>query len=221
MAAARDTTWLDRPARDGRVPLDQYGMEYNPVAINEVLAYSFLQYRRARRRDAAWQPVLHRAGEHADVAGDLGGDGRAGSTRCSTWAVSCTTSRTEPPARCWTRIPDGTWDIVFTADDPYSRPDPYRGQLVPLRQPLRGDAACAVELQPAARRAADRRQPEQPGVPPPSPPAGGTPAATATDGYDVMLHRLYQARGLHGSSCRTADRDIPASVPIPSPPRRC
>ena len=24
------------------IPLDQYGMEYNPIAINEVMAYSFL-----------------------------------------------------------------------------------------------------------------------------------------------------------------------------------
>ena len=32
----------DRPACANRSsPLDQYGMEYNPVAINEVLAYSF------------------------------------------------------------------------------------------------------------------------------------------------------------------------------------
>ena len=39
-------TWppLNRPAtrrRPRAIPLDQYGMEYNPVAINEVLAYSF------------------------------------------------------------------------------------------------------------------------------------------------------------------------------------
>ena len=26
------------------MPLDQYGMEYNPIAINEVLAYSFAQH---------------------------------------------------------------------------------------------------------------------------------------------------------------------------------
>ena len=25
----------------------------------------------------------------------------------------------------------GAWDVVFTGDDPYSRPDPYRGQLLP------------------------------------------------------------------------------------------
>src|SRR4029077_4470670 len=25
----------------------------------------------------------------------------------------------------------GTWDIVITGDDPYSRPDPFRGELVP------------------------------------------------------------------------------------------
>ena len=30
------------PAGVTGIPLDQYGMEYNPIAINEVLAYSFL-----------------------------------------------------------------------------------------------------------------------------------------------------------------------------------
>ena len=38
-----------QPADDGH-PLDQYGMEYNPIAINEVLAYSFQQAARRVRR---------------------------------------------------------------------------------------------------------------------------------------------------------------------------
>ena len=49
--------------------LDQWGMEYNPVAINEVLAYSFLYATSASAYDPAGQPVLHRAGEHRDVSG--------------------------------------------------------------------------------------------------------------------------------------------------------
>ena len=32
---------METTAGTGDVPLDQYGMEYNPITINEVLAYSF------------------------------------------------------------------------------------------------------------------------------------------------------------------------------------
>ena len=42
--------------------LDQYGMEYNPVAINEVLAY-----RMTPDGSAPGQPRLRRAGQHADA----------------------------------------------------------------------------------------------------------------------------------------------------------
>ena len=48
---------------------DQYGMEFNPIAINEVLAYSFLRKDAGGTRDGD-PPLLHRAGQHADVAGD-------------------------------------------------------------------------------------------------------------------------------------------------------
>ena len=53
-------------------PLDQYGMEYNPVALNEVLAFSY-----AYQGGGAGQPVLRRVGQHADAVG-LRGPAAAG-----------------------------------------------------------------------------------------------------------------------------------------------
>ena len=64
--------------------LDQYGMEYSPVAINEVLAYSFLrkcqglhQLDRELGRISD-QPLLCRAGQYADR---IGGHGRSTARR--------------------------------------------------------------------------------------------------------------------------------------------
>ena len=42
--------------------LDQYGMEYNPVAINEALAYTFAYYNGTG--STAGQSLLRRAGQH-------------------------------------------------------------------------------------------------------------------------------------------------------------
>ena len=101
--------------------LDQYGMEYNPVAINEALAYSFFYNTGAAAPVQANRFFVELVNtlttpESATVAGafdsckiDLGGfqyllgDPYSG----------------------------GSWDIVITGDDPYSRPDPFRGELVP------------------------------------------------------------------------------------------
>ena len=57
------------------IPLDQYGMEYNPVALNEVLAFSY-----AYQGVGAGQQVLRRAGQHADAVG-LRGPAAAGRRR--------------------------------------------------------------------------------------------------------------------------------------------
>jgi hypothetical protein len=104
-------------------PLEQWGMEYNPVALNEVLAYSFLY----------------------NTAGTGTG------TRANRLFVELVNTQTSPElsaattALGFTPIIDlggyqytagdpysgAPWDIVFTADDAYSRPDPYRGQLPP------------------------------------------------------------------------------------------
>ncbi len=107
--------------------LDQWGMEYNPVAINEVLAYSFLYattaagaMSRANRFFAELvntqtSPELASTSTFNPVL-DLGGFAYTG---------PATGGATDPYS-------GGCWDLVFTGDDPYSRPDPYRGQLVPF-----------------------------------------------------------------------------------------
>ena len=92
------------------IPLDQYGMEYNPVALNEVLAFSYAYYQGGR---LAGQPVLRRAGQHADAVG-LRGPAAAAAvptrpTRASsTWAGSSTRRGTPIPAAA------GTWSSPTT-----------------------------------------------------------------------------------------------------------
>ena len=41
----------------------------------------------------------------------------------------------------------GCWDIVFTGDDPYSRPDPYPRPACPVRNTYRLDAAQPGHIQ--------------------------------------------------------------------------
>ena len=108
------------------LPLDQYGMEYNPVAINEVLAYSFASTTGATNRffielvntltsPELGTPTAAGLGTGTNNASvlDLAGFQSAGAT---------------PPPTPWD---GGCWDIVFTGDDPMSRPDPVLGQLQP------------------------------------------------------------------------------------------
>ena len=106
--------------------LDQYGMEYNPVALNEVLAFSYAYYQ---------------------------GVGGAQANRFFVELVNTLTQSAfaalPPPAGGGTNPPDPSlldlggfqytlgdpysgscWDLVFTDDTPNSRPDPYRGELV-------------------------------------------------------------------------------------------
>ena len=105
------------------IPLDQYGMEYNPVALNEVLAFSYAYYQ---------------------------GGGGVQANRFFVELVNTLTQSAfaalPPPAGGGTNPPDpslldlggtpgdpysgGCWDLVFTDDTPNSRPDPYRGELV-------------------------------------------------------------------------------------------
>ncbi len=114
---------------DNAIPLDQYGMEYNPVALNEVLAFSYAYY-----------------------VGSSGGTG----SQANRFFVELVNTLTQSsfaalpaPAPGVTNPPDpsildlgglqytagdpysgGCWDLVFTDDTPNSRPDPYRGELV-------------------------------------------------------------------------------------------
>jgi hypothetical protein len=107
------------------IQLDQFGMEYNPVAINEALAYTFTNQSGGAAAATmssnrflielvntltSPEPTTSSPGVNAAVL-DLGG------------ALQPASAATNDPYS-W-----GAWDIVFTGDDPYSRPDPIRGDL--------------------------------------------------------------------------------------------
>jgi hypothetical protein len=108
--------------------LDQYGMEFSPVAINEALAYTF-QYQ-----------------------GGVAGGGGAATAQGNRFMIELVNTLTMPEVSSTsTAVPPnlsaavldlggfqytpgdpysgGCYDIVFTADDQYSRPDPFRGEL--------------------------------------------------------------------------------------------
>jgi large repetitive protein len=109
----------------------QYGMEYNPVAINETLAYAFsstvsgapsqvkrffielvntLTQTAVNSYDLALPPVVGAVVVPDASTLDLGGFNNVKPLPSDPYAGGC-------------------WDLVFTGDDPASRPDPYRGDL--------------------------------------------------------------------------------------------
>ena len=100
-------------------------MEYNPVALNEVLAFSYAYY----------QGVGSQANRFfVELVNTL--------TQSAFAARSQSPGGTNPPdpsildLRGFQYTPGddpysgGCWDLVFTEDTPNSRPDPYRGELV-------------------------------------------------------------------------------------------
>ena len=197
------------------IPLDQCGMEYNPVALNEVLAFSYVYGAssmstgtRANRFfvelvNTQTSPELSQSvfnGPTATPAGagftpvvDLGGFNYVGN---QSGPPPVTGGITDPYA-------GGAWDIIFTADDPYSRPDPYTRSARSVREYLCCHAAGPVHVQPAGAA----------GIPPPPGYTnhpdipGGT--MTATDGYNVMLQPLDQQG--------TIPPPIAAGMPLTSP----
>ena len=120
------------PANSTAYPFVHYGMEYNPVAINEVLAYSFSttvpgapsQVKRifvelvntlTQTAVNAYSVLSAAATPVPDASTlDLGGFNSAAAALLT-------------PADPYS---GGCWDLVFTGDDPASRPDPYRGDLL-------------------------------------------------------------------------------------------
>src|SRR5262249_33051743 len=111
----------------------------------------------------------------------------------------------------------GSWDIVFTADDPYSRPDPYRGQLMPYAHtygltPLNQDAfnplagATGVSLTPLGQGST---------IPAPTP-ATVTPPAPATDyfyAFGSTTNTTSDVNGPSPTSQWTAINAPPATGP--------
>jgi len=115
----------------GNGSFDQYGMEYNPVAINETLAYSFTTktgasaYTQTNRffielvntLTAAYNPNYDYGSPPTNTANNYYGN-------ASVLDLGGFNYTSGDP------YSGGCWDLVFTNDDPMSRPDPYRGELV-------------------------------------------------------------------------------------------
>ena len=107
------------------VPLDQYGMEYNPIAINEVMAYSFASTPTTNRFFIELVSTLTSPELGTPTAAGLG----TGTNNASVLDLAGFQSAgATPPPMPWD---GGCWDLVFTGDDPMSRPDPVLGQLQP------------------------------------------------------------------------------------------
>ena len=105
------------PAGATAIPLDQYGMEYNPIAINEALAYSF-QSATNTQTNRFYVELVNTLSQTALgllPANDFG------------------TGITNPPDVSTLDLSLANYDMVMTADDPVSRPDPFTGQLLPIQ----------------------------------------------------------------------------------------
>ena len=103
------------PAGYTAIPLDQYGMEYNPVAINEAMAYTYPTTSTSTNRFfVELVNTLTQSAISLLPANDFG----AGITN--------------PPDPSVLDLSLANYDMVITADDPVSRPDPFTGQLLPI-----------------------------------------------------------------------------------------
>jgi hypothetical protein len=99
--------------------LEQYGMEFNPVAINEVLAYSYNRKNGVGTGTPTGRFFVElvntltrpETGTPANNAGQINLSG-FNSTPGAPYNGAC-------------------WDLIFTEDTPGSRPDPFLGQLQP------------------------------------------------------------------------------------------
>ncbi len=101
------------PATSTAIPLDQYGMEYNPIAINETLAYSF-QRAPNTPTNRFYVELLNTLSQTA-----VGIDNAAGGTL-------------NAPDVSVLDLSLANYDMVIAGDDPVSRPDPFTGQLLPI-----------------------------------------------------------------------------------------
>ena len=118
----------------GDVPLDQYGMEYNPIAINEVMAYSFATTPQTNRFFIELVNTLTSPELGTAAAAGLGGAPYTGAINASVLDLAGFQSNPNPPAPNTppaTPWDGGCWDLIFTDDLPQSRPDPVLGQLQP------------------------------------------------------------------------------------------
>lgn len=94
----------------GAVPLVQYGMEYSPVAVNEVLAYAY------NRKDRSVSPPANKMTPRLFIE------------MVNTLTAS-STSVTGPPSYNASDLDLAKWDLVVAPDDVTGRPDPVTGQI--------------------------------------------------------------------------------------------
>ena len=116
--AAYDVTYYPTTTINATAPvhyLVQYGMEYQPVALNEVLSFQF-QTKKVAANDkpnlANTQPMMF-----VELVNMLGKD-------------ALPESKTSPDS---SNLDLTNWDFVVLPDDGMGRPDPYTGQI-PLSQ---------------------------------------------------------------------------------------
>ncbi|MDG3003329.1 hypothetical protein [Paludisphaera mucosa] len=103
------------------LPLIQYGMEYSPVAINEVLAYSFLT-----KMDTPAAPSPHPVSRFfIELVNTLTESSTSGASNASTLNLGGFGYTINKPYE------GGCWDLIFADETPYTRPDPFTGQLLP------------------------------------------------------------------------------------------
>jgi hypothetical protein len=105
----------------GYVQLDQYGMEFNPVAINEALAYTY-NYQPTGGLGTAYRFMIELVNTLTQPQPQTTAAGIVPNTAANLDLSGFQYTQGNPYS-------GGCWDIVFTGDDPYSRPDPYRGEL--------------------------------------------------------------------------------------------
>ena len=142
-------------------------MEYNPVAINEALAYSF-SYSAAGAASTSNRFLMELV--NTLTSPEMG----TGSINASVLDLGGFQYTLGDP------YSGGAWDVVFTADDAYSRPEPHRGQLLPCANiygltPLNKDSFSSSYNNPG------------------SPAAGGVaavPPSVVTVSQDVILQPL-------------------------------
>jgi hypothetical protein len=103
-------------------PFDQYGMEFNPIAINEVLAYTYQYYSGGNKGTNRFDIELVNTLTASAISSLPAGAGTPPDP--SVLDIGGFQYTAGDP------YSGGTWDLVFTGDDPASRPDPYRGDLV-------------------------------------------------------------------------------------------
>jgi hypothetical protein len=136
------------PAGSTVLPLDQFGMEYNPIAINETMAFSFLR----KFTDPITNAVTPTP-----------------TPRFFVELVNTLTKSVGPVApfvdASTIDLGVNNYDLCITTDDAASRPDPFTGQLLPIVNTTAPPLATVFGPIPLAGTA-----PSAPGNPPPTMP---------------------------------------------------